>query len=122
MVRIVRVLADLDDTEEAVSIVAKLAEHFGIDLESHGTTLSPQLLVLVLQLLLKLEVVAVVETNVEDVPLLAVRGSLEVPAAGNVGGRVAIAKGVMRRDALSIHAEVNSEEGVLLVLCAAVSH
>ena len=120
MIRVVGVLSDLDDAEEAVTVSAQLPVNLRVDLECHGAALSTQLFVLLLQLRVQLGVLRAVETHIEDVPLLAVSRGLEVPVADDVSSRVAIAERVVRWHAASVHAQVHAKEGVLLVLSAAV--
>ena len=115
-----RVLADLDNTEEAVAADAQLPVDLGIDLEGHGAALGAKLFKLVVEGGVETGVVSVVDPDVEDAPVLGVDGPLKVPVAHHVGGRVAIAERVVCWQQTALGAQVNAKEGEGIVFSAAV--
>lgn len=62
VVRSTRVLADLDDTEEAIAISAELAVDLCVDSECHGTTSSLEVLELSLERGVAIRLVRLVDT------------------------------------------------------------
>ena len=66
--------------------------------------------------------VRVVDSGVEDGPLLAGCGAFEVPVSHNMRARVPVLDRVMSWEEASLHAEVNTEERVWLVFSPAVGH
>ena len=78
-----RILTQLDYSEEAIAVQAELVIDHGVDLESEGASLRPQVSVLVVKLCLaRIELVlSLVDANVEYVPALAIQRSLQLPVA-----------------------------------------
>ena len=75
-----RVLAELDNAEEAVAISAELRVDKSVDLEGKRATLLTKILMLVVQsYLLLIVTVRLVDTNIENVPFDAINRTLELP-------------------------------------------
>ena len=75
-----RVLAELDNAEEAVAISAELRVDKSVDLESKRATLLTKILMLVVQsYLLLIVTVRLVDTNIENVPFDSINRTLELP-------------------------------------------
>ena len=71
----VRVLAQLDYSEEAIAVQTELVIDYCVDLESEGASLRPQVSVLMVKLgLVRIELVlSLVDANVEHIPALAIQ-------------------------------------------------
>ena len=75
-----RVLAELDNAEEAVAVGAELRVDKSVDLEGKRATLLTKILMLVVQsYLLLIVTVRLVDTDIENVPFDAINRTLELP-------------------------------------------
>ena len=76
-----RILAQLDHPEETIAIHTELIVDHCVDLEGKGASLRPQVSMLMVQLGLSLIelVIGLVDANIEHIPTLAIRGSLQLP-------------------------------------------
>lgn len=109
-VRLVRILADLDDTEESVAIVSQVLVDRLIDGESQGAAYLLELVVLEAESLILLPIVSVVNSGVKNGPASASSRAFEVPVHEDVGGGVAVTKGVVSWHQSALEAEVNTHE------------
>ena len=84
MIRVVAVLSNLNNAEEAIAVESKLAVDLSIDLESQRTTGLLQLSELILQSFVLLARGRVVDPCVQDSPVLATGGTLQVPVTNHM--------------------------------------
>ena len=98
------VLADLDDTEEAIAVNAQPPVNLCINLEGHRATSLLQLLELTFQGLVLLWRVRLIDPSVKNCPLSSRHRTLEVPVANDVSLGVSVSQRVVRWDQASLHA------------------
>ena len=113
------VLADLDNTEEAITFHSELPIDVHVDLECHSATLLGKLTEFVL-IAARVTAILAIDPSVKDHPGSPSDRCLKIPVLDNMRGRVAISERVVRGHESSLAPEVHSEEREGLILCPAI--
>lgn len=121
LVRAATVLADLNDTEEAIpieSILLLVQTH--IDSHSHGSSSHLELVNLSLESLMLSCICALIVAHIKHMPVLLVIASLELPGEQDMSGLASVPQRVQSWQQLPIHTQVHSKEGHVFVKGSAV--
>lgn len=110
MIRVMRVLTNLHDTEESIAVEAQLAVDLCVNLERHAPTRLLKLAIFHLQGLILLIRGRIVDPGIQDGPTLARCRTFEVPVAKDVCVGLAVADCIVSWYYAAFHAEIYTKE------------